>query len=186
MPVGCPRAGTAVRAVPDEPPAPKLLAMHTTPSLLAELDALPARWEVRGALAAPVGAVAALLLTVAEGRVGDDNLLVLARASAARQGAMTVVAGSGADGYRVQYAGPVEPVEIQVDRARSRLAVQSWYAGVHTVTACPEGARVTHRVHRVLPDHQGFAPGIAEIGLYTRMSRDLKQVLDVIADRLGC
>ena len=186
MSVKCPRPGTAVRAVLDEPPAPKLLAMHTTPSLLADLDALPTRWEVRGTLAAPVTEVAALLLAVAEGRVGDDNLLVLARASAARQGAMTVVAGSGPDTYRVEYAGPVEPAEVQVDRAGSRLAVQSWYAGVHTVAACPEGTRVTHRVHRVLPGHQGFAPGIAEIGLHTRMARDLKQTLDVIADRLGC
>ncbi|MGW3206849.1 hypothetical protein [Streptomyces sp. NPDC001135] len=160
--------------------------MHTTPSLLAELDALPARWEVHGTLAAPVPAVAALLLTVTEGRVGDDNLLVLARASAARQGAMTVVTGSGADAYRAELAGPVEPVEVQVDRDRSRVAVQSWYAGVHAVTACPAGTRVTHRVHRVLPDHPGFAAGIAEIGLRARMSRDLRRVLDVIADRLGC
>lgn len=160
--------------------------MHTTPSLLAELDALPARWEVQGTLAAPVTAVAALLLTVTEGRVGDDNLLVLARASAARQGAMTVVAGSGANTYSAELAGPVEPVEIQVDQVRSRVAVQSWYAGVHDVTACPTGTRVTHRVHRVLPDHPGFAPGIAEIGLHARMSRDLQRVLGVIADRLGC
>ncbi|MFF1355171.1 hypothetical protein [Streptomyces sp. NPDC058297] len=160
--------------------------MHTPPSLLAELDALPARWEVQGTLDAPVAAVAALLLTVAEGRVGDDNLLVLARASAARQGAMTVVAASGADTYRAELAGPVEPVEIQVDRARSRVAVQSWYAGVHAVAACPDGTRVTHRVHRVLPGHPGFAAGIAEIGLRARMSRDLGQVLGVIADRLGC
>ncbi|MEU8487056.1 hypothetical protein [Streptomyces sp. NPDC048641] len=160
--------------------------MHTPPSLLAELDALPARWEVQGTLAAPVAAVAALLLTVAEGRVGDDNLLVLARASAARQGAMSVVAGSGADAYRAELAGPLEPVEIQVDRVRSRVAVQSWYAGVHAVAACPDGTRVTHRVHRVLPGHPGFAAGIAEIGLRARMSRDLGQVLGVIADRLGC
>lgn len=160
--------------------------MHTTPSLLAELDALPARWEVQGTLAAPVAAVAGLLLAVTEGRVGDDNLLVLARASAARQGAMTVVAGSGADGYRAELAGPVEPVEIQVDRVGSRLAVQSWYAGVHAVTPFPEGALVTHRVHRVLPDHPGFGPGIAELGLRARMSHDLEQVLGVIADRLGC
>ncbi|MFG3371023.1 hypothetical protein ACIPWY_33135 [Streptomyces sp. NPDC090032] len=160
--------------------------MHTPPSLLAELDALPARWEVQGTLAAPVTAVAALLLTVAEGRVGDDNLLVLARASAARQGAMSVVAGSGADAYRAELAGPLEPVEIQVDRVRSRVAVQSWYAGVHAVAACPDGTRVTHRVHRVLPGHPGFAAGIAEIGLRARMSRDLGQVLGVIADRLGC
>ncbi|GIH16878.1 hypothetical protein [Rugosimonospora africana] len=160
--------------------------MHTTPSLLAELDALPARWEVQATLAAPVVAVAALLLAVAEGRVGDDNLLVLARASAARQGAMTVVAGSGSGGYRAELAGPVGPVEIQVDWTRSRVAVQSWYAGVHAATACPAGTRVTHRVHRVLPDHPGFAAGIAEIGLRTRMSRDLRQMLDVIADRLGC
>ncbi|MEV4760057.1 hypothetical protein AB0J86_33845 [Micromonospora sp. NPDC049559] len=160
--------------------------MHTTPSLLAELDALPARWEVHGTLAAPVPAVAELLFTVAEGRVGDDNLLVLARASAARHGAMTVVAGSGTGGYRAEFAGSVEPVEIQVDPARSRLAVQSWYAGVHEVDACPSGTRVTHRVHRVLPGHPGFTAGIAEIGLRARMSRDLRQVLDVIADRLGC
>lgn len=160
--------------------------MHTTPSLLAELDALPARWEAHGTLAAPATAVGALLLAVAEGRVGDDNLLVLARASAARQGAMTVVAGARADTYRAEYAGPVEPVEIQVDRARSRLAVQSWYAGVHTVTACPEGTRVTHAVQRILPDHPGFADGIAELGLHTRMARDLNKVLAVIADRLGC
>ncbi|MGI5152921.1 hypothetical protein ACQEVC_42160 [Plantactinospora sp. CA-294935] len=160
--------------------------MHMTPSLLAELDALPARWEVQGTLAVPVAAVAAVLLTVAEGRVGDDNLLVLARASAARQGAMTVVAGAGADVYRAVLAGLVEPVEIQVDRARSRVAVQSWYAGVHAATACPAGTRVTHRVHRVHPDHPGFAAGIAEIGLRARMSRDLRQVLGVIADRLGC
>ncbi|MFI0790324.1 hypothetical protein ACH4Q6_32570 [Streptomyces lydicus] len=160
--------------------------MQTTSSLLTELDALPARWEVGGTLTAPVEAVAALLLAVAEGRVGDDNLLVLARAAAARQGAMTVVAGPGADCYRAELGGAVEPVEIQVDGARSRLAVQSWYAGVHTVTARPAGARVIHRVHRVLPDHPGFADGIADIGLRARMSRDLHQVLVVIADRLGC
>ncbi len=159
--------------------------MHTTSSLLAELTALPARWEVHGTVAAPASAVAELLLAVTTGRVGDDNLLVLARASAARRGAMTVVAGSRAAGtYRAELAGQVEPVEIQVDG--SRLAVQSWYAGVHAVTACPEGTRVTHRVHRVLPDHPGFAPGIAEIGLRARMARDLRQVLGVIADRLGC
>lgn len=159
--------------------------MHTTPSLLTGLDALPARWEVHGTVAAPIEAVAGLLLAVAEGRVGDDNLLVLARASAARRGAMTAVAGSGADGtYRAELAGQLEPVEIQVDG--SRLAVQSWYAGVHAVTACPGGTRVTHRVHRVLPDHPGFAPGIADLGLRARMARDLQQVLGVIADRLGC
>ncbi|MEU9204752.1 hypothetical protein [Streptomyces sp. NPDC048332] len=159
--------------------------MDTTPSLLAELDALPARWEVEGTLAAPVAPVAALLLRVAEGRVGDDNLLVLARASAARQGAMTVVAGAGAGVYRAALAGPVEPVSIEVDGTGPRLAVQSWYAGIHTVTACSEGSRVTHHVHRVLPDHPGFAPGIAEIGLRARMSRDLEHMLGVIADRLG-
>ncbi|GGN50320.1 hypothetical protein FHR83_009181 [Actinoplanes campanulatus] len=158
--------------------------MQNTPSLIAELDALPARWEVRGALPAPAAAVAGLLLAVREGRVGDDNLLVLARAAAARRGAMTVVGGSGS--YRAEFAGPVEPVEIQVDRERARLAVRSWYAGVHTVTACPEGARVTHRVHQVVPDHPGFTAGIAEFGLHTRMSRDLRQILGVIADRLGC
>ncbi|MGW5365138.1 hypothetical protein [Actinopolymorpha pittospori] len=160
--------------------------MHTTSSLLAELDVLPARWEVQGTLDAPVASVAALLLAVTEGRVGDDNLLVLARAAAARQGAMTVVAGSGDGAYRAELAGSVEPVEIQVDLARSRVAVQSWYAGVHAATACPSGTRVIHRVHRVLPDHPGFAAGIAEIDLRARMARDLRQVLDVIADRLGC
>jgi hypothetical protein len=154
--------------------------MHTT--LLAELDALPARWEAQGTVAAPAAAVAELLVAVAEGRVGDDNLLVLARASAARQGAMTVVGAAGK--YRAELAGQVEPVEIEVER--SRLAVQSWYAGVYDVTACPEETQVTHRVHRVLPDHPGFAPGIAEIGLRARMARDLQQVLAVIADRLGC
>jgi hypothetical protein len=158
--------------------------MHTTPSLLVELDALPAQWEVEGTLAAPVESVAAHLLAVTEGRVGDDNLLVLARASAARQGAMTVVGAAGR--YRAELAGQVEPVEIQVDPGRAELAVQSWYAGVHTATACSTGTRVTHRVYRVRPDHPGFAPGIAEIGLRTRMARDLQQVLDVIADRLGC
>ena len=161
--------------------------MHTTtPAPLAELDALPARWEVHGTLAAPAAAVTALLLAVAEGRVGDDNLLVLARASAARQGAMTVVAGPGPGTYRAELAGPVEPVDIQVDRDRSRLAVRTWYAGVHTVTTDPAGTRVTHRVHRVLPDHPGFTAGIAELGLRARMARDLRQVLDVLADRLGC
>ncbi|MEV0348625.1 hypothetical protein AB0H88_22850 [Nonomuraea sp. NPDC050680] len=160
--------------------------MHTTSSLLAELDALPVRWEVDGTLAAPVTAIAPLLLAVTEGRVGDDNLLVLARASAARQGAMTVVAGSGAGTYRAELAGALEPVEIQVDQAQSMLAVRSWYAGVHAATACPAGTRVTHRVHQVFPGHPGFAAGIAEIGLRARMSRDLRQVLGVIADRLGC
>lgn len=159
--------------------------MQTTP-LLTELEALPAQWEAHGTVAAPVAAVAGLLLAVAEGRVGHDNLLVLARASAARRGAMTVVADACTDTYRAELAGPVEPVQIQVDRTRSRLAVQSWYGGLHEVTACPAGALVTHRVHRVLPDHPGFAAGIAELGLQARMSRDLRQVVSVIADRLGC
>jgi hypothetical protein len=160
--------------------------MQTTSSLLAELDALPVQWEVHGTVAAPVTAVTELLLAVKAGRVGDDNLLVLARASAARQGAMTVVPGSGRGVYRADLAGPIEPVEIQVDAARSTLAVQSWYAGTHTATACSGGTRVAHRVHRVLPDHPGFAAGIAELGLQDRMARDLRQVLAVIADRLGC
>ncbi|MFG2821506.1 hypothetical protein ACGFX4_19005 [Kitasatospora sp. NPDC048365] len=157
-----------------------------TPALLAVLDTLPARWEVDGTLPAPPDAVAALLLAVAEGRVGDDNLLVLARAPAARQGAMTLVPGAAAGCYRAELAGSVEPVEIEVDRLRSRLAVQSWYAGVHSVEVCPVGTRVVHRVHRVRPGHPGFTAGIAEVGLRTRMSRDLRQVLAVIADRLGC
>lgn len=160
--------------------------MHTTPSLLAELDALPTRWEVHGTVAAPVAAVAELLLAIEAGRVGDHNLLVLARASAARMGAMTVIAGSGAGVYSTELAGPIEPVEIQVDAVRSTLAVQTWYAGAHTATTCPEGTLVTHRVHRVLPDHPGFAAGIAELGLRARMERDLDQVLAVITDRLGC
>jgi hypothetical protein len=141
-------------------------------------------WAVEGTVAAPVAAVAALLLAVSEGRVGHDNLLVLARASAARRGAMTVVAGPAAGVYRAELAGQVEPVEIRVDG--STLAVQSWYAGVYAVTACPAGALVTHRVYRVVPNHPGFADGIAEIGLQTRMRRDLDEVLGVIADRLGC
>lgn len=160
--------------------------MHTTSCLLTELQALPAQWEVDGILTAPTPAVGALLLAVTEGRVGDDNLLVLARASTARQGAMAVVAGAGPGDYRAEFAGPIEPAHIQVHRARSALAVQSWYAGVHTVTACPAGTKVTHRVHRVLPGHPGFAAGIAETGLRTRMAHDLREVLDVIADRLGC
>ncbi|MFC6162039.1 hypothetical protein [Kribbella jiaozuonensis] len=150
--------------------------------LLNELDALPTLWEVQGTVAAPVAAVAELLLAVTAGRVGDDNLLVLARASAARQGAMTVVADGHT--FRAELAGHVEPVEIQVDGCR--LAVQSWYGGVHAVTACSTGTRVVHRVQRVLPEHPGFAPGIAELGMRTRMARDLQQVLAVIADRLGC
>jgi hypothetical protein len=154
--------------------------MHTT--LLAELDALPARWEAQGTVAAPADAVAELLLAVTAGRVGGDNLLVLAGASAARQGAMTVAADEGT--YRVELAGTLEPVEIQIDAAT--LAVQTWYAGTHTLTACPEGTRVTHRVQRVLPDHPGFAAGIAELGLQTRIERDLHQLLAVVADRLGC
>ncbi|WP_221329280.1 hypothetical protein [Actinoplanes sp. L3-i22] len=157
--------------------------MQTTPSLLSELDALPARWAVRGTLAAPVSGVADLLFAVAEGRVGDDNLLVLARASAARLGAMTVLA-AGAGAYRVELAGRVEPVLVQ--RGRTGLAVQSWYAGVHTVAACPGGTRVTHRLHRVLPGHPGFGAGITELGLRARMTRDLREVLGVLADRLGC
>ncbi len=148
--------------------------MQTTPSLIAELDALPARWEVRGTLAAPVAAVAGLLLAVREGRVGDDNLLVLARAAAARRGAMSVVAEPG--GYRAELAG----ADVY------KRQVRSWYAGVHTVTTCPEGALITHRVHRVVPAHPGFTAGIAELGLHTRMTRDLSQILGVIADRLGC
>ncbi|WP_329002271.1 hypothetical protein OHA18_04190 [Kribbella sp. NBC_00709] len=160
--------------------------MLTTPSLLAELDARPAQWVVEGTLDASVTAVAALLFAVAAGRVGDDNLLVLARASAARQGAMTVVPEPGAGVYCAEFAGSVQPVEIQVDPTGSRLAVQSWYAGVYVATACSTGTRVTHRVHQVLPDHPGFAAGIAELGLRARMARDLAQVLGVIADRLGC
>jgi hypothetical protein len=143
----------------------------------------PAPWEVHGTLAAPATAVARLLFTVAEGRVGDDNLLVLARASAARRGAMTVVeAGAGA--YRAELAGLLEPVVIQ--RGRARLAVRTWYAGVYAVTACPAGTRIIHRVDRVLPEHPGFADGIAELGLRARMVRDMRQVIGVIADRLGC
>ena len=147
------------------------------------MQTTPAPWEVHGTLAAPVTAVAGQLFAVAEGRVGDDNLMVLARASAARRGAMTVVeAGAGA--YRAELAGLLEPVLIR--RSRAELAVRSWYAGVYALAACPAGTRITHRVHRVLPEHPGFATGIAELGLRVRMARDMRQVLGVIADRLGC
>ena len=137
-------------------------------------------------MAAPVEAVAGLLLAVSEGRVGHDNLLVLAGASAARQGAMTVIKAPGTDSYRAELAGRVGPVEVRVDLARNRLAVQSWYAGVYAVTACAAGALVTHGVQRVVPSHPGFVDGLAELGLRARMRRDLAEVLDVVADRLGC
>lgn len=149
----------------------------TTSSLLAELNARPVLWEVAGAVAAPVAAVAGLLFAVEDGRVGDDNLLVLAGSSAAKRGAMTVhTVRSG--GYRTE-----GPIDIEVDGA---LAVRSWYGGVHEVMPSPNGTRVVHRVHQVLPDHPGFAAGVAEIGVRTRLARDLRRVLTVIADRLGC
>ena len=142
-----------------------------------------APWEVHGTLEAPAAAVAGLLFAVAEGRVGDDNLLVLARASAARRGAMAVVE-DGAGVYRAELAGLLEPVLVR--RSGAELAVRTWYAGVYAVTPCPAGTRITHRVDHVLPGHPGFATGIAELGLRSRMVRDLRQVLGVIADRLGC
>ncbi|MBP2350622.1 hypothetical protein JOF29_001705 [Kribbella aluminosa] len=98
------------------------------------------------------------------------QLLVLAGASAARRGAMTVVAGAGTGVYRAELAGPLEPVEIRVDRAGSTLAVQSWYAGVYAVTTGAAGALVTHRVHRVVPGHPGFADAIADLGLRARVA----------------
>ncbi|GAA1617237.1 MULTISPECIES: hypothetical protein [Kribbella] len=147
---------------------------------------LPALWAVDGTVAAPPAAVAGLLLAVSEGRVGYDNLLVLAHASAARRGSMTVVAAPDTGVYRAELAGPVAPAVIRVDPASSTLAVQSWYAGIYAVTACSAGALVTHRVHRVVPSHPGFADGIADLGLRVRMRRDLDDVLGVIADRLGC
>jgi hypothetical protein len=42
---------------------------------------------------------------------------------------------------------------------------------------------VVHRVHRLLPHHPGFP---AEPDMHRRMTRDLRRVLAVIADRLGC
>ncbi|MFF0264109.1 hypothetical protein [Kribbella sp. NPDC004536] len=80
----------------------------------------------------------------------------------------------------------MEPVEIRVDLSRRTLAVESWYAGMYAITAGAGGAVVTHRVHRVVPGHPGFADGIAELGLRVRMRRDLDAVLGVVADRLGC
>jgi hypothetical protein len=147
-----------------------------TTSLLADLNTRPVLWEVDGIVAAPVAAVAGLLFAVEDGRVGDDNLLVLAGSSAARRGAMTVRTTRG--GYRAD-----GPIDIEVAGA---IAVRSWYGGVHEVMPAPTGTRVVHRVHQVLPDHPGFAAGVAEIGVRTRLARDLRRVLTVIADRLDC
>jgi hypothetical protein len=157
----------------------------TTSSLLADLGASPVLWEVDGTVAASLDAVAALLFAVEDGRVGDDNLLVLAGAWAARRGAMTVVA-IGADSYRADFAGAPGPVRVELDRELRAMAVRSWYGGVHEVLPSGSGTRVVHRVHQVLPDHPGFRAGIAEIGMHTRMVRDLRRVLRVIADRLAC
>jgi hypothetical protein len=157
----------------------------TTSSLLADLGASPVLWEVDGTVAAPVDAVAALLFAVQDGRVGDDNLLVLAGSWAARRGAMTVFA-VGAGGYRADFAGAHGPVHIELDRGLRAMAVRSWYGGVHVALPSGSGTRVVHRVHQVLPDHPGFRAGVAEIGMHTRMARDLRRVLRVIADRLAC
>jgi hypothetical protein len=141
-------------------------------------------FEVQATVPATTRAVAELLLAVSEGRVGYDNLLVLATSAAARRGAMTVVAGPTPGSYRAEYADQLEPVAVQV--TTTSLAVQTWYAGVHTITPCPDGTRITHRVHRVVPEHRGFADGIAELGLRVRMGRDLDRVAAVVTDRLGC
>lgn len=154
----------------------------TTTSLLADLSARPLLWEVDGIVAAPVDAVAGLLFAVADGRVGDDNLLVLAGARAAALGAMTVRA-TAAGRYRAEFAGTLDPVEVEVDGA---VAVRSWYGGIHEALPSANGTRVVHRVHQVLPGHPGFRTGISEIGMRGRLSRDLRRVLTVIADRLGC
>ncbi|MFI6316377.1 hypothetical protein ACIBG8_02605 [Nonomuraea sp. NPDC050556] len=66
-----------------------------------------------------------------------NNLLVLAGMSAARRGAMTVLAGS----YRAVVAGTNGQVDVAVDPGLRALAVQSWYGGVHTVTCL-----ISHRV----------------------------------------
>ncbi|WP_272949674.1 hypothetical protein [Kribbella antibiotica] len=41
-------------------------------------------------------------------------------------------------------------------------------------------------MHRVVPEHRGFADGIVELGLRVRMRRDLDRVAAVVTDRLGC
>ncbi|WP_188188402.1 hypothetical protein [Nonomuraea sp. SYSU D8015] len=157
----------------------------TTSSLLADLDALPVLWEVDGTVAAPVEAVAGLLFAIEDGRVGDDNLLVLAGSWAARRGAMTVSA-VGAGSYHAEFAGAPGPVRVELHRGLCAMAVQSWYGGVHEALPSAGGTRVVHRVHQVLPEHPGFRAGIAELGMHVRMSRDLQRVLRAIADRLGC
>ncbi|MFD1933083.1 MULTISPECIES: hypothetical protein [Nonomuraea] len=151
--------------------------------LLSALTALPIRWEVAGTVDAPADAVADLLLAVKPGRVGDDNLLVLAGMSAARRGAMTVLAGDLTGSYRAVVAGTDGQVDIAVDPGLRAVAVQSWYGGVHTVTSAEDGiSRVSHRVHTVLPGHDRFStPGDME----SRLWSGLERVLCVIGDRLG-
>jgi hypothetical protein len=157
----------------------------TTSALLAELSSRPILWEVEGTVAASVDAVAGLLFAVEDGRVGDDNLLILAGSWAARRGAMTVSA-VGAGRYRAEFPGSHGPLHIEFDRGHRAMAVRSWYGGVHQLLPSSSGARVVHRVHQMLPGHPGFCAGIAEIGMCTRISRDLRRVLQVITDRLGC
>ncbi|WP_157252756.1 hypothetical protein [Nonomuraea typhae] len=148
--------------------------------LLPALTALPPRWEVAGTVAAPAGAVADLLLAIKPGRVGDDNLLVLAGMSAARRGAMTVAAGDRTGSYRAMVAGTGGQIDIEVDLNLQAVAVQSWYGGVHTITSAGDGAsRVSHRVHTVLPGHQ--TPGDME----SRLWSGLERVLCVVGDRLS-
>ncbi|WP_433235021.1 hypothetical protein ACQPYK_24560 [Streptosporangium sp. CA-135522] len=152
-------------------------------SLLSALTALPIRWEVAGTVNAPADAVTDLLLSVRPGRVGDDNLLVLAGMSAARRGAMSVLAGDLTGSYLAVVAGTDGHMDIAVDPDLRAIAVQSWYGGVHTVAPAADGiTRVSHRVHTVLPGHDRFpTPGDMEPRLWSGLER----VLHVIGDRLG-
>ncbi|MET9344897.1 hypothetical protein [Nonomuraea sp. NPDC003804] len=134
-----------------------------------------------GTVDAPADAVADLLLAVKPGRVGDDNLLVLAGMSAARRGAMTVLAGDLTGSYRAVVAGTDGQVDIAVDPGLRAVAVQSWYGGVHTVTSAADGiSRVSHRVHTVLPGHDS-----THADMESRLWSGLERVLRVIGDRLG-
>ncbi|MFI6316907.1 hypothetical protein ACIBG8_05280 [Nonomuraea sp. NPDC050556] len=143
------------------------------------LSALPVRWEVAGTVDASADAVADLLLAVKPGRVGDDNLLVLAGMSAARRGAMTVLAGDLAGSYRAVVAGTDAQIDVTVDPGLRALAVQSWYGGVHSVASADDGTcLISHRVHSA----QYPPPGDME----SRLWSGLERVLRVIGDRLGC
>ena len=145
-------------------------------------------WTVSGQVAAPPAKVSTLLLRLDAGLVTEDSAPLIATTYRRMWKAQQEihVYGGPRDYYASLSRKDARDVLIEVDRSEGVVAMRGhwWYGGTHSIEPDGRGSVIVHRVWNIAEGVGRLAVPLANRGLTGQMRQGMRDLLQLIGDRL--